>query len=66
METFVGKIFQFPLSELKENNRADTIIYGQWLWAAENTPGSCRWAQGFRYTKKSQADVTSDFAIFGN
>lgn len=38
MKTFVGEIFQFPLSELKENVSADIIIYRQWLWAAENTP----------------------------
>lgn len=39
METLAGEIFQFPLSDLEENARADTIIYGQWLWAAGNTPG---------------------------
>lgn len=39
METLAGEIFQFPLSDLEENASADTIIYGQWLWAAGNTPG---------------------------
>ena len=52
METFVEEIFQFPLSELKENTRADTIIHGQWLWAAENTPGELQVGPRFQIHKE--------------
>lgn len=64
METLAGEIFPVSPKRSGRNASADTIIYGQWLWAAGNTPGD-QAGQGFRYTKRSQADVTSDFAIWG-
>lgn len=52
METLAGEIFQFPLSDLEENASADTIIYGQWLWAAGNTPGELQVGPRFQVHKE--------------